>query len=135
MPSKYGFGNTRKKSPYEKGKPHYGKDQKNPMPMLGDLDKDGKLSGYEKNRQDAIEKNMEKDAAPKMNYGSPVEKYGSPVEKYGKSSMATMKGKMEGEKSPNPDFDTKGSMAPKKKKLKDMPDAQRKAVFASGYKG
>ena len=34
MPSKYGFGNTRKKSPYEMGKAHYGKDQKNPVPML-----------------------------------------------------------------------------------------------------
>ena len=28
--------------------------------LLGDLDKDGKLSGYEKARQDAIEKNMRK---------------------------------------------------------------------------
>ncbi len=33
MPRKYGFGNTRKKSPYPMGKAHYGKDQKNPMPM------------------------------------------------------------------------------------------------------
>ena len=31
MPSKYGFGNTRKKSPYSMGKAHYGKDQKNPV--------------------------------------------------------------------------------------------------------
>ena len=91
----------------------YGKG-KNPIEMLGDLDKDNKLSGYEKNRQDAIEKNMEKDAAPKMNYGSPVEKYGSPVEKY---------------------KDTKSSMATKKKKLKEMDRQQQKAVFASGYKG
>ena len=45
--------------------------------------------------------------------GGPKMKYGSPMDMYGK----------------------KGSMAPKKKKLKDMPDAQRKAVFASGYKG
>ena len=30
---------------------------------------------------------------------------------------------------------SKASVLPKKKKLKDMPDAQRKAVFASGYKG
>ena len=104
MPSKYGFGNTRKKSPYEKGKAHYGKDQKNPIPMLGDLDKDGKMSGYETARQNAIEKNMK--GGPKMKYGSPMDMYGK-----------------------------KGSMAPKKKKLKDMPDAQRKAVFASGYKG
>ena len=32
MPSKYGFGNTRKKSPYKKhGKAMYGADQKNPI--------------------------------------------------------------------------------------------------------
>ena len=31
MPSKYGFGNTRKKSPYRMGKAHYGVDQKNPI--------------------------------------------------------------------------------------------------------
>ena len=108
MPSKYGFGNTRKKSPYEKGKPHYGKDQKNPMPMLGDVNKDNKLSGYEKNRQDAIDETMEKDAAPKMNYGSPVEKY----------------------------KDTKGSMATKKRKpMKEKSRAEQKAIYASGYKG
>jgi len=81
MPSKYGFGNTRKKSPYEKGKAHYGKDQKNPIPMLGDLDKDGKMSGYETARQTAIEKNMKKPAAPKM-YGDK------------KKSMATKKKKL-----------------------------------------
>ena len=115
MPSKYGFGNTRKKSPYKMGKAHYGKDQKNPMPMLGDLNKDNKLSGYEKNRQDAIDENMEKDAAPKMNYGSPVEKYGSPVEKY---------------------KDTKSSMATKKRKpMKEKSRAEQKAIYASGYKG
>ena len=28
--------------------------------MMGDLDKDGKMSGYEKARQNAIEKNMKK---------------------------------------------------------------------------
>jgi len=31
MPSKYGFGNTRKKSPYELGKATYGMDQKRPI--------------------------------------------------------------------------------------------------------
>ena len=31
MPSKYGFGKGRKKSPYKLGKPTYGMDQKNPM--------------------------------------------------------------------------------------------------------
>ena len=54
---------------------------KNPMPMLGDLDKDGKMSGYESKRQAAIEKNT-------------------------KRSIATFKS-----------------------------DAQRKAAYASGYKG
>jgi hypothetical protein len=32
----------------------------NPNKLLGDLNKDGELSGYEKNRQEAIEENMEK---------------------------------------------------------------------------
>ena len=104
MPSKLGFGNTRKKAAGTKMK--YGSSMyyKNPMPMLGDLDKDGKMSGYESKRQAAIEKNTK--PGPPMKYGSPVDMY-----------------------------DKKGSMAQKKKKLKDMPDAQRKAVFASGYKG
>ena len=31
-----------------------------PMEMKGDLDKDGKMSGYEAKRQAAIEKNMKK---------------------------------------------------------------------------
>ena len=31
-----------------------------PMKMIGDLDKDGKMSGYEAKRQAAIEKNMKK---------------------------------------------------------------------------
>jgi len=31
MPSKYGFGNTRKKSPYRLGKATYGMDQKKPI--------------------------------------------------------------------------------------------------------
>ena len=62
MPSKLGFGNTRKKS---SAMPMYGKSQKNPVMMLGDLDKDGKMSGYESKRQAAIEENTKK-AAPKM---------------------------------------------------------------------
>jgi len=82
----------------------YGGKKGSMAPMLGDLDKDGKMSGYETARQTAIEKNTK--GGPKMKYGSPMDKYGK-----------------------------KGSMATKKKKLKDMPDAQRKAVFASGYKG
>ena len=40
MPSKYGFGNTRKKSPYKMGKAHYGKDQKNPMMMKSPMKDD-----------------------------------------------------------------------------------------------
>ena len=31
MPSKYGFGNTRKKSPYKLGRATYGMDQKRPI--------------------------------------------------------------------------------------------------------
>ena len=51
----------------------YGKG-KNGVPMLGDLDKDGKMSGYESKRQAAIEKNMK--GGPKMMDNSPIEKYG-----------------------------------------------------------
>jgi len=57
----------------------YGKG-KNPISMLGDLDKDGKMSGYEKARQTAIEKNTK--GGPKMKYGSPMDMYGK------KGSMA-----------------------------------------------
>mgnify|MGYP003672973695 CR=1 FL=1 len=72
MPSKLGFGNTRKKS---SAMPMYGKSQKNPVMMLGDLDKDGKMSGYESKRQAAIEENTKK-AAPKMyDKKSPAKKY------------------------------------------------------------
>jgi len=39
MPSKYGFGNTRKKSPYKMGKASYGMDQKNPIKKNGDKPK------------------------------------------------------------------------------------------------
>tara|TARA_R110002020_G_scaffold207458_1_gene413022 strand:- start:491 stop:805 length:315 start_codon:yes stop_codon:yes gene_type:complete len=61
----------------------YGKG-KNPVPMLGDLDKDGKMSGYESKRQAAIEKNTK--GGPKMKYGSPMDMYGK------KGTMATKKG-------------------------------------------
>lgn len=47
-------------------------------------------------------------------------KHGSPTKMYGKSSPKKMYGKSPMKKNP---------------KLKDMPDKQRKAVFASGYKG
>ena len=39
-----------------------------PIKMLGDLNKDGKMSSYEQTRQDAIEANSPN------NYGSPLEK-------------------------------------------------------------
>ena len=74
MPSKYGFGNTRKKSPYKMGKAHYGKDQKNPIMLT----KEGK------------EKIMASDANP--NFKKAIAN--SPIEKYGKKgSMAKMYGK------------------------------------------
>ena len=54
--------------------------------MKGDLDKDGKMSGYEKARQRAIEKNMNKKGAkkmagggmmkPKMGHGGEMKKMG-----------------------------------------------------------
>ena len=57
-----------------------------------------------------------------MKHGSPTKMYGksSPKKMYGKSSPKKMYGKSPMKKNP---------------KLKDMPDKQRKAVFASGYKG
>tara|TARA_R100000008_G_C3527357_1_gene137312 strand:- start:497 stop:811 length:315 start_codon:yes stop_codon:yes gene_type:complete len=65
MPSKYGFGNTRKKSPYEKhGKAMYGADQKNPVMLT----KEGK------------EKIMASDANPE--FKAAIEK--SPIDMYGK---------------------------------------------------
>tara|TARA_R100000231_G_scaffold2747_7_gene4973 strand:+ start:4326 stop:4679 length:354 start_codon:yes stop_codon:yes gene_type:complete len=42
---------------YKKGKPTM---DYSSAKLLGDLDKDGKLSSYEANRQEAIEKNMNK---------------------------------------------------------------------------
>ena len=58
MPSKYGFGNTRKKSPYTMGKASYGMDQKNPIMMKSPLlnekgkkketTKKGELTTFEK---------------------------------------------------------------------------------------
>ena len=36
--------------------------------MKGDLDKDGKLSGYEQARQDAIEKNMAEQRIKTVSY-------------------------------------------------------------------
>ena len=41
MPSKYGFGNTRKKSPYKLNRAMYGMDQKNPM--VGTMDQENPI--------------------------------------------------------------------------------------------
>ena len=73
---KSGGGPHRMKGGYGQGK--------NPISMLGDLDKDGKMSGYETARQTAIEKNTK--GGPKMKYGSPMDMYGK------KRSMAPKKG-------------------------------------------
>jgi len=46
----------------------YGKKSEPVAKMKGDLNKDGDMSDYEKNRQDAIDENMEKEGSG-MNYG------------------------------------------------------------------
>ena len=70
MPSKYGFGNTRKKSPM----PMYGKSQKNPVKLT----------------EGAKDEIMASDANP--NFKAAISK--APVTKmYGKKSMAKMYGK------------------------------------------
>ena len=107
MPSRLGFGNTRKKAA---PKMKYGSTMHYKNPIM--LTKKGK------------EKIMASDANPgfkKAIADSPIDMYGK------KGSMAPMKGKYK--KPPNPDFDTKSSMATFKS------DAQRKAAYASGYKG
>ena len=55
----------------------YGKKSEPVSKMKGDLNKDGKMSGYETARQTAIEKNMKK----------------SPSKMYGKKTPAKMYGK------------------------------------------
>ncbi len=55
--------------------PMYGKSQKNPVMMLGDLDKDGKMSGYESKRQAAIEENTKKSGTKMYDKKSPTRKY------------------------------------------------------------
>lgn len=109
MPSKYGFGNTRTKSPYGKiGKPHYGKDQKNPVMFNEKLRKasaEGDITGKFKEAVDNAPLDM---------------KHGTPNKMYGKAKNPLMK--------------YKTSMK-KKKPLKEMDRDQQRAVFASGYKG
>ena len=89
MPSKLGFGNTRKKS---SAMPMYGKSQKNPVMMLGDLDKDGKMSGYESKRQAAIEENTKKSGTKMYDKKSSMKMYDkkSPVEKYAPGQAAAI---------------------------------------------
>ncbi len=58
----------------------------NPNKMKGDLNKDGKMSGYETARQTAIEKNMKK--SPSKMYGKKT-----PAKMYGKKTPAKMYGK------------------------------------------
>jgi len=86
--------------------------------LFGDLNKDGKMSSYEQTRQDAIEKNM----SPKKMYGESPKKNYMTMGKYSKSGDAVKFGdspkKMYGE-------------SPKK----FASDAERKAAYASGYKG
>ena len=109
MPSKYGFGNTRTKSPYGKiGKPHYGKDQKNPIKLTEKGKKAIMASDANAGFKAAIE-----DAPLDMKYGTPNKMYG---------------------KAKNPLMKYKTSMK-KKKPLKERSRAEQRAVFASGYKG
>ena len=62
MPSKYGFGNTRKKSPYKMGGAHYGMDQKNPIKQekdylgMGPKNPDPNMSAQARNTQALINK-------------------------------------------------------------------------------
>ena len=91
MPSKLGFGNSRKKA----GKAEYGSSMyyKNPIMLT--------------KAQETLPMNLQKEILAKE-----AEESNSPMDMYGKKrSMAPMKGKMGGKKSPNPDFDTKGSMS------------------------
>ena len=86
MPSKLGFGNSRKKS---SAMPMYGKSQKNPVMMAKKMVKgpDGKMvpdyavDGKGANDMKSSMKMNDKKSMAKMDYGK------SPAKKYGKSSM------------------------------------------------
>tara|TARA_R110002020_G_scaffold224688_3_gene434506 strand:- start:786 stop:1169 length:384 start_codon:yes stop_codon:yes gene_type:complete len=122
MPSKYGFGNTRKKSPAMK----YGAG-KNPIKMLGDLDKDGEMSGYETARQTAIEKNTKKSAAPRLTKRMgkiDPNSEGNTDTKEGRSKSSMAQKRVAKAEAP---FMKYGKSMAKKYKS----DAQRKAVHAS----
>ena len=89
MPSKYGFGNSRKKSPYKMNKPAYAMDQKNPMMMdkpmkfnadLKQASADGKLSGKFKEAVDAAPVKMY-GKAHKMHSDKPMKKYASDAQR------------------------------------------------------
>jgi|TARA_R110002050_G_scaffold99276_1_gene205918 hypothetical protein len=100
MPSKYGFGNSRKKSPYKmNNKPAYAMDQKNPMMMdkpmkfnadLKQASADGKLSGKFKEAVDNSAMDM---------YGNPHKMHGDkPMKKYASDAQrkAVHAGKADG---------------------------------------
>ncbi len=108
MPSKYGFGNTRKKSPYAMNKPAYAMDQKNPVMMdkpmkMDDLSGDGKIT-----KKDVLIGRGVIDPPAKMAHGD------KPMKKYGKAHKMA-----HGDK-------------PMKKYVSD---AQRRAVHASKADG
>ena len=92
MPSKYGFGNTRKKSPYNMGKAHYGKDQKNPIMNLGFI----KAETLKKN-PDAKTMMVDGKEMP-ITKGGPKMKYGSPMDMYGKKQSIAKKYKSDAQR-------------------------------------
>jgi hypothetical protein len=103
MPSKYGFGNSRKKSPYKMGKPAYAMDQKNPVKMdhamkfnaeLKQASADGKLSGKFKEAVDA----------------SPAKMYGSKPMKHSEDSAGIKHGNA-GHLKPADDVSNRGKAA------------------------
>ena len=84
MPSKYGFGNTRKKSPYKMGKAHYWKEQKNPVMLTKEGKEKIMASGANPEFKKAIA-----NSPVDMKYGSPMDMYKkSPAKMYGKKASA-----------------------------------------------
>ena len=98
MPSKYGFGNTRKKSPYKMGKAHYGQDQKNPIKLVGDQhkidkNKDGKISKVDFDMMNSPAKMYGKKKSPMEKYKSDAQRKAVHASKAEKGSAAKMYGK------------------------------------------
>ena len=92
MPSKYGFGNTRKKSPYKMGKAHYGVDQKNPVKLKkGGMKPTGGMTGY-----DAAEgaKRRAKFKSDISSFGKGLRETGSKVSKFLKGEKTDKEEKM-----------------------------------------